>query len=409
MANASLSTVISIRPTDNLFCFYSAVGHDKSSLNLTTKSYKSRLFDDGFFDELSGCLREYAAANPSYTGKAANITVLVPNHCVTTDCFNMPGVSRTKYANLLNVTCESRYANLKDLKINKFITAQNKQFTTVSISMIRQKLIQSIYTVCSTNNMFADVITFEGNASVNGAIALNNKLKNDSFVLLDVKESRSSISYVVKGTTLGCFDLPFGWSMLDSAKLVPENMLFDHSVAELAVLNAKEKAKAKALTMSGGDAAELAEQMVADMETNGEEVEESDEAFFDNPAMRARQLQQIKTLPKKMPRILPKWMQRPIPEDEDGILYENFRVFEKWVLEFIRCNSKLTAIAQPNTVYVNMPDRYSSVFAYLNSAENGNRVKFASLGIEREKEIITSNLELYGGLFSGIYNQKNNF
>ena len=96
----------------------------------------------------------------------------------------MPGVSRTKYANLLNVTCESRYSNLKDLKINKFITAQNKQFTTVSISMIRQKLMQSIYTVCSTNNMFADVITFEGNASVNGAIALHNRLKNDSFVLL---------------------------------------------------------------------------------------------------------------------------------------------------------------------------------------------------------------------------------
>lgn len=409
MANTSLSTVISIRPADNLLCFYSAVGYDKSSLKLTTKSFKSRLFDDGFFDEFSECLHEYAVANPSYTGKAANVTILVPNHCVTTDCFNMPGVSRAKYANLLNVTCESRYANIKDLKLNKFITAQNKQFTTVSIAIIRQKLIQSIYTACSTNNMFANVITFDGNAAVNGAIALNNKLKNDSFVLLDIKEHSSSMCYVVKGTTLGCYDLNFGWSMLDSQKLVSENMLFDHSVAELAVLNAKEKARAKALTMSGGDAAELAEQLVADMEADGEQENDSDEAFFDNPAMQARQLQQIKTLPKKMPRTLPKWMQRPIPEDEEGMLYENFRIFEKWVLEFIRCNPKLTAIAHPNAVYINMPDRYSSVFDHINSAENGNSIKFASLGHDKKMEIIASNLELYGGLFSGVYNLKNNF
>ena len=405
MQKNGFSTVISIVPNDNMICFYSAVGQDESSIKYQVKNYKSRFFDEEFFGEFARCLNEYATANPSYAGKSAFVTVLLPNTLISTTSFNIPGVNKRNTENLFKVSVEGIYPNLKELKMNRTTVKQNKQYSTIAVSLIRQKLVQDIYTACSGCSMFANVLCTQAAATANALLDLNPKLKNSTFLFTDIREATTLLCYVSKGLMLGCLDLPFGWDILTKPKPVAENMLFSHDVAELAVINAKEKAKAKQLTMMGGD--EAAKQAAEETtESSGEEGEESSLAAG-SPA--ERQIATIKTLPKKMPRTLPKWMQRPIPETQEGVAYENFRIFVKYVLEFLRANNRLTAIAQPDCVYVNMPQEFLYLLDKTNEEEAENKIKFASIGLEKVKPIITEHLDLYGGFAATQFGSINNF
>lgn len=401
--NNAFSTVISVHPQNGQFLFYSCVGGDKSSLKYDVKNYKSRFFDEEFFTEFARCLGEYANANPSYAGKSAFVTVLLPDPLIATTSFNIPGVNKKNTANLFKVAVEGTYANFNELKMNNFTVKQNKQFSTIAVSLIRQKLVQDVYTACSGANMFASVLSYSSSGTACGAAALNGKLKNDTVILLDIREVDSAIIFVYKGVSLGCIDLPFGWSVLTQDKPVADNMLFNHDVAELAVVNAKEKAKAKQLTMMGGS---------APAEGEGEGSEGEGILATDQATPAARELGAagaIKTLPKKTPRVLPKWMQRPVPETHEGVVYENFRIFVKYVLEFIRANARLTSIAAPASVLVNMPEEYDFLYDMVNEEEKENKIKFSSLGIRKEKPIITDHLDLYGGLFIDQFGALNNF
>ena len=403
MAKSGFSTVISIQPQDNAFAFYSAVGRDKDSLKYSVKNYRSRYFDEEFFSEFARCLGEYAAANPSYAGKSAFVTVLLPNTMIATDSFNVPGTNRKNIDSLFKVSAEVTYSNLAELKMNSATLKQNKQFSTIAVSLIRQKTVQDIYTACSGSNMFANILSSVSSTTVCGAASLNPKLKGETALLLDIKEKSTVMAFANKGVMLGCYDLPFGWDILRSAKPIAENMLFNHDVAELAVLNAKEKAKAKQLTMMGGG-----EQPPEAAEGGEESVSLTLDSGAAAPA--ARQINNtIKTLPRKTPRVLPKWMQRPLPETPEGVAYENFRIFIKYALEFLRANRRLTEIAQPETVYVNFPAEFEYLIDMANGEAEENKIKFASLGLKKEKAIITEHLELYGGLFADQFGSLNNF
>ena len=406
----TFSTIVSIVPEDKLIQFYQAVGNDKNSLRLDTKSFRGRQFEEEFFGELTQCLQEYGQANPSYSGKAAKVTIVLPNRLVLCDSVNVPGSSRKATNTMAGTAIDARYRNAVDLKINRYVTAANKQYSTVSLVVVRQRVIQNLYTSCATSNMFANTVTFAGNSTVNGAMALNAKLRGGNFVLLDVKQSRTNVSFVAKGNTLGCYNLPFGYGLLQQNKVIAENMLFEHSVAELAVLNAKEKAKAKALTMMVEENTEGEGDIAALTGGEAPPVTSDEESAFSAPeAARTAPQPQIKSLPKKQPRVLPKFMQRPVPETEQGIAYENFRYFVKWVLEFIRGNSRLTAIAQPEMVFVNMPVEFDFLYDMVNAEKEENKIEFATLGIDKERDIIRDNLELYGALFCAQYNLNNNF
>lgn len=403
MAKNGFTTVISIKPRDKQIVFYSAVGRDKNTLKMDVKSIKARFFDDEFYEEFTRCLTEYANSNPSYAGKSAYVTVLVPDYLISTTSFNIPGINKKNTMNLFNVALESNYANFRELRMNNLMVKQNKQYATFCVALIRQKLLQGIYSACSSCNMFANILTYEASACGSAAASLNGKVANDACLLLDIKETESTLAFLNKGIVIGNLDLPFGWDIMKQPKVVAENMLFSHDVAELAVINAKEKAKAKQLTMMGGDNQQTDE--------SGSGIDGDGGLLTDAaPAAPERQLNQtVKTLPKKTPRVLPKWMQRPVPDTQEGVAFENFRIFEKYVLEFIRANGRLTAIKEPSSVYVNMPEEFEYIYELVNQEIDENKIKFEDLGIKKEKPIIKEHLELYGGLCADQFGTLNNF
>ncbi len=395
---APFSTVVYVDSDNKQIKFMSMVGRDKNSIALDVKAYRTKHFDEEFFERFTQCLREYGEANPSYSGKAAAVTVVLPDYLVATDTIKVPAIKKSE--DMLSLVIESKYKNYKDLIINRVNLASNRQYTTAYLSVLRTKLMQSVYAACSVSNMYADKITFAGNALCNSLFSFNSKLKGASFLILDIKENKSRFAFVNKGMVTGAYNLPFGAELLRQEKIVAENMLFDHSAAELLVLNAKEKAKAKALTMMGGEISPEAAE-----EYSGEE-----EQSFSSEGLNGIQRQmQIKTLPKKTPRVLPKFMQRPAPETREELIYENFRYFIKWTLELIRANERLVSVSPFEKVLVNLPTEFGFLMEKANEEAKENKIVFVSAGLDKEKSVITENLELYGGFFVRNYNRINNF
>lgn len=220
---------------------------------------------------------------------------------------------------------------------------------------------------------------------------MNTKMRSSSYLLLDIREDESRYVFVAKGRAAGFYRLPFGYSALHKTRVSAEDLLIDHSVAELAVLNAKEKAKSKQLTMMRDDMSEeLNDADVADGEIPEEDVDFTPPTVSDG--------QTIKVLPKKTARKLPKFMLRPTPETEEEYLSENFRLFVKWSLNLISENNKICLQGKPEAVYVRMPEQYNGVFDTVNNEKQDNGIEFKPLEIRSADDYVLNHLELYGGL-----------
>lgn len=411
MAKLNYSTTIAIDSERSAFHFYTMLGKDKSTIAHHIKSYSGGHLDDAFFAKFKEAVKSFAQDTPSET--IQKVTVVLPDNAVLTDTVRIPtmrGVGQTKKT--LDTTLSGLYRNYNDLRVTSYVADQNKQYSTFAIAAVKKHIVSSIYAACSENKMLVDTLTYASSASACGAVLLNPKLKNATYLFLDIKDISSRFVFVVNGITVGSYTLPFGLEFLKKPKLVQEDMLFDHSYAELMVLNAKERAKSQKLTIMslGGDISgavsesedetESVEVSSADESTPEEEISAEDETVAEEETTVLHPQFNPKIFIKKSPRKLPKFMLREIPETEEGIACENFRVFVKWALTLIHSNEKLTELGMPEFVCVNLPSDLSFVLDKANEEVEESGISFSLLSGNGEGSAISENLELYGGLFS---------
>lgn len=421
-------TTIEIDAAHSAIHFYTMVGGDRSTLTHTVRNYAGGLFDVDFFTRFKLALREFVSANP-FEG-IRKVTLVVPDTSVMTDAIkvpNMRGIGKT--GRNLPHAMAALYGNVSELRQNTKLASQNRQHTTYAVMAIQKYIVTSLYAACSENGMLVDTLTFHAAATVGGAAALCPKQKSASYLLLDIKDTGATYAFVANGRVTGTYTLPFGAEFLRKAAVTQEDMLFDHSYAELAVLNAREKAKSKKLTVMSIDGSaddeddlELEEtiegestvdaltvkddSLVRTAKADGEAEEEEDEAVEDTPADEVAETapkpQGItpKLFTRKAPRRLPKFMQRPVPETPEAVLDENFRVFVKWALTLIASNEKLTDIAKPEFVCVNLPAELASAVDRANVELEENGIPFLVLPFSEADKEIALNLSLFGGFFS---------
>ncbi len=416
--NLNYSTTISIDAEHSAFHFYSMIGNDKATIAHHIKNYAGKLFDEDFFKKFKEALKEFAQNTPSETVR--KVTVVLPDNAVLTDTVRIPtmkGLGQTKKT--LDATLGGLYRNYKELRVVSRAVDQNKQYSTYAITAIQKQIASALYAACAENKLLIDTLTYASSAAVGGAVQLNTKLKGASYLFLDIKDVYATFVFVAKGKTVGCYRLPFGLEFLRKPKVIQEDMLFDHSYAELAVLNARERAKSKKLTVmslgedfldavteieedgeesSENDARSAIEELFSDKLSKEEASESDGEALAEESIVHRAQSNQ-KIFTRKSPRKLPKFMLREIPETEEGILYENFRVFVKWALTLLQSNEKLTDLGKPEFVCVNLPHDLMSVLTAVNEEMEENGLRFVPLPSDGEASVIASNLELYGGLF----------
>ncbi len=415
------STVISIDTERSVFHFYSLVGNDKSTIEHHIKSYSGGVLDEEFFKKFKDAVKEFTENTPS--DGVRKIAVVLPDNAVLTDAVKVPtmrGGAQTKKA--LDITLGGLYRNYTDLRILSDIAQQNKLYSTFTVAAVQKRIVSSIYAACSENKLLVDTLTYASCASVGALVQMNPKLKNSSYLFLDIKDVYSRFVFVANGRTVGCYTLPFGFEFLGKDTVIQEDMLFDHSFAELAVLNAREKAKSKKLTVMAMDNEYADADIDTDDETD-EPFEDGDRADADldvddgtadgsSDALVAQDVVRVQTNQKiftrKAPRKLPKFMQREVPETKEGIAYENFRVFVKWVLSLIQSNDKLTEIARPERVLVNMPSELAHVIEYANIESEENGISFSMINGSKDPNV-SANLELFGALYPRLINSMGKF
>lgn len=424
MAKNNYTTTIAIDAMRSVFHFYTALNGDKQNVTHYVKSFGGTLFDDDFMDKFRAAVMDFVMENPAEGIR--KVSVIIPDCAVLTDAVKIPtlsGFGQSKKA--LDDTLDGLFLNHADLRVIAKQAATNKQYATYAITAVQKRIASAVYAACSENKLLVDTLTFTSNAAAGGAAVLNPKLKNASYLLLDIKDVYSRFVFVAGGKTVGFYSLPFGLEFLRKPRVTQEDMLFDHSVAELAVINAREKAKSKKLTVMAAsedeaiydDQTDEDEGVVAEQ---AEPVEQSETAAEQSaaegeipdylqvqqpwsseqqPVAATRPQPTPKLFIRKGPRKLPKFMQRDVPETPEGILYENFRVFEKWALTLIAGNEKLTDLGAPQFVCVNLPDDLVSVLDIVNEAAEENGISFVALPHGNAAAEVTDNLELYGGLY----------
>ena len=416
----NLNTVIGIdTDRESIHIYFKKTGN-KNTISHAMYNYKARPYTSEFYEKLAAILAQHRQDHSDQNIQRAS--VVVSDSAVLTDTINLPIINKKAMDNSLSASISNLYGNSSALNFYLVLVPLAMQIATYAISAMKKEMLVNIQKACGEQQINVANITFAANAASNAAMSLNPKLKNASFVILDIKEESTRVIFVVKGKTLGFYPLPFGYKILYKTRISPEDLLFDHSPAELIVLNAKEKAKAKALTMAEDEVV-----VTPPVEDSSVVVEEDDdwlEILPPRPKLEEEEDEEIEAElmaeeeseselisrgRKKTPRKLPKFMLRSTPTNREDFMYENFRIFMKWTLELIASNPNIVNLGTPEAVYVNMPDEYFFLYEKVNLEVEDNGVRFMPLLVGEKKDIIRKNIELYGGFYTKQFNKFNNF
>ncbi len=394
---SAIDSCISINADFRSITFYSIDKKNKQNVLIERETYKSKPFEDDFYE----MLKNTVALRFKATGRSGRVALILPDTLFLTDNVKIPVIQKRAMDNSLSLAIDALYKNSKDIKIVTSPLGRDKKTATFSMVGVRKEIIAKITDAVERAGANVSGITFSANALVNGAMVINPKLKTANFILLDIKQDFSSFALVVRGKTIGYYSLPFGYSVIKDNSVKNEISLFDHTAGDLLVLNAKEKAKRKQLT-SLDDEEELEEQ--------DEIVEDDlDEEFDDDDLEDNDGVQKVGALYKRLNRKLPKFMLRPTPTTPHEFEFENFRVFVKWALEIIRNNAEILTFGIPELVVVNMPEKFHHVLDLVNNEQTENKILFQPLLANKLNEVNKENLELFGGLYIKKYNKNNNF
>lgn len=364
------------------------------------------------------------------------LTVVLPASLVSYDIITIPTMSKSQTEAAFKAEIKNQYKNAEALRISPQIFYTNKKSTAYLLTVTRKALIDEIRATFAKHSMPVTTFTFAPAAVCGALFALRPKVKKDNVLFVDIRSSSTLLALTEKERILGFSELPFGQNILKTNKIVGENTIYGDDTAELAVLNAKESARAKQLTKSiitisdeeysdeddeegtppapaapvGEETAEIVatgEIPAVDMENLSEEEMlkligelQAEEASGEAP------VRSEKTLTKKEGRKLPKFMQRELPEDERGFVYENFRYILKRVLLFARQCRLTEGMPEPDYTVLNLPPEYAFLLERLN-AETDSHMKFMYFDPSVEKNTeLTGNLSAYGGYFAGTFKEQ---
>ncbi len=401
--------------------FYSMAGTDKSTVTHSVTTYPYGQMNESFFEKFKEAVKKYAEQMPSQSVR--KITVILPDQAILTDIVRVPtmkGMEKTQQA--LEAMLSSLFRNHEDLYVASDVLEQNKQYTTFAIAVVKKDIISNIYSICAENKLLVDTLAYTSSATLCGALQFNPKLRSANCLFLDIKGTFSRFVFVVNGDSAGAYTLPFGLDLLKNEEVVPEEMLFDHSAAELALWYAKARVKslkaekaaqanpedtADDLEIIPDDTEELPAVKDADEDQPTDELDadiddEEDDEEDDIPEEAQDDdsiIPDIEEFMMKAPRKLPRFMIRETPETPEGVICENFRVFMKWALSLIESNEKITSLGKPEFICVNLPKDLSFILDKANEDEAENKLRFIPLRTDAGQPEIYGNLEMYGGLF----------
>ena len=294
------------------------------------------------------------------------LTVVLPASLVTFDIITIPTMSKSQMESAFKAEIKNQYKNADELKISPQIFYTNKKSTAYLLTVTRKALIDGIRETFAKHSMPVTTLTFAPATAAGALFELRPKVKKDNLLFVDIKENSTLLVLTEKDRILGFSELPFGQDILKPTTVVGENTIYGDDVAEEEMLK-----------------------LIGELQAED--------------AAGAAPVRSEKTLTKKEGRKLPKFMQRELPEDERGFVYENFRYILKRILLFIRRCRLTEGMPMPDYTVLNLPAQFTFLLERLN-AEEDSHMKFLYFdpSVEKNPEL-TGNLSAYGGYFAGSF------
>ena len=427
-------------------------GLNFNKATVDTFAYAAHFLSEEFLTEFKEIFARYISTLP--TASSLAVYVVLPDNAVAMDNVSLPLMKNNQLKNALTTELQKMYKSYKELQFNSYIAGSNKQYVVYYFTVLRKSYLTNLYRNLSVNKFYPKLASYSANCTLNTVLQFRPNLRKKTFLLLDVKADYTKAVFCLKGKTAGYADFKLGTIHLVDDKVLQENMQYDHDVADLAILNAKERARMKALTVDADDLDEVADS-VADQLMSGDNLNETqafsadgtvtqvlsdnkqedvntlqsavadiveggddaaDEMDFEQEEEERRQriAEQLaesrkrKVFARKMPKRLPKFMQRPVPETAEGIVYENFRMIMKWALLYRYNLARQEYLPKLDTIVVNIDSKFNFLFDMINSDEEANDIKFEPLG-NLPSANISANLDLIGALYCGMFNKRQNF
>lgn len=436
MASNGANVIIGIDTVNARVKMLTVMGTAYQRAEIEYFDFDRKLIDSG--DYVSALDSVFASYDMSKL-QGTNVHIVLPNNLVAFDYVGVPTMSKNKMLDAVRVEFQALYKNHESLQMIPQPINSSKRNALYILLMANRAMVNGMAQVFTTKKIPVKVKTFEGNALVNAALQLRSKARRSNFIFVDIKEDYTSIAVVNKERTVGFQNLPYGYSILSRSEVNNEQMLIDHDVAELAVLNATELARKKKLTIDAAEAEEAeeearraeeeaarlaaeeaAKQAEGEVEQKSESqlVQEQEQqavdaefADYNDEAPKVEEVKKpaVKVFAKKVPKALPMFMQRPIPETEEGFILENFRIFEKRILLLKKHCEYDQIMPTPDFIFINMPQEFAFIVDALNEDED-NGIEFRYFSPETENApAVTENLDLLGAAFAGTWNRFNNF
>ncbi len=424
-------------------------GLDFKNCDYQSFNYTNSFLSENFYEEFEVILNQYFTTLPSIHSLATY--VVLPDDMITMDDIALPIMKANKLFDALTTTIQKEFKNYKELTFNHYIAGKNRQYVVYYVTILRKNYLTKLYKSLSINKMYPKISSYSTNCMVNAILYFKPNYRKKSFIFLDIKEDYTQVGIIVKGKTAGFSQFRLGYRHLLEDKVLQENMQYNHGVADLAIINAKEKARMKQLTIEDDPTdlewiANSVEEQLNDginknefnesvskvvnetqtfneksLKETAEEIlstyieDEKDEKNIEGNEedLKTQEIQEIqdarkkKIFTRKMPKRLPKFMLRDEPTTQEGYLYENFRMFMKWALLYYSQMQKYEYITDFDFILVNMEEKYHFLIDRANSDEEQNPIRFEIL--DNLGENVNMHLSLIGALFSGLYNKRQNF
>lgn len=216
------------------------------------------------------------------------VHLVLPDGVIGADVFNVPTLQRAKMETALETSLKDLYFFYNDYKFNKAIVSSNKTNTTFEVIMASKSLLNRVYKSLNELKLYVKNATFAANATVNAVLALRPKNKKQSFIMLDISPESARVIAVSGGQTVGWKQLKFGYNVFAYEKVMIENNIVFNDIAQIAVINATEKAKKKKMTEQieedEDDAAIIEENalVVNEIDKHSEEINKIDNSDLAN-------------------------------------------------------------------------------------------------------------------------------
>ena len=366
--DSSLYSVIQIDLMTSSINFYKKTNNGKGEIVEKAEHFSSKFGSDEFFETLK------SAVSINYNKKTDGKTALVlPDELFFIDTVKLPLIQKKAMENSLGLAVNALYENSAELKYGSFVLSSDKQNANYCVIGIKKDILSKTVKAVEDGGVDISAVTFTSNSAVSGAIALCPKIKNEDFLLADVKADYTRFSLAVNGKTAGFFTVPIGYKGFSENDVVREYEFFDHTVAERVVEMAKAKAKNKKTAVIKAIETEDEESSVSTAEEETVVVS----ARYGKPAKR-----------------YPKFMVRETPTDAKECVYECFRPILKWIDEVLISNEEILSLKRETPIYFNLPSHLSYLVEMANAEGDG---LYNLLQTSEDKIEMLSKIDLYGG------------